>query len=178
MEIAGDLVVKAQDWPGAEELSERMRKVIPPHLLSEKERAEMPEQGPDAAAMQQQMGQAEEMMQMMQENLQKLQQENDSLKRREAIELQKLEIEKQGMVLEEFRAETERIKVYGDLQLKGAANEAQLVTQQMAAEEAEKDREIDLIKTASAENQSREQAQRDAEAQAQSAAQASTPPAE
>lgn len=34
MQVAGDLIVKAQDWPGAEEISERLKKTIPPQLLS------------------------------------------------------------------------------------------------------------------------------------------------
>jgi hypothetical protein len=33
MQIAGDLVVKAQDWPGADELAERLQKTIPPQFL-------------------------------------------------------------------------------------------------------------------------------------------------
>ena len=37
MAIAGDLVAKAQDWPGAEELAERLKKTVPPHLLDEGE---------------------------------------------------------------------------------------------------------------------------------------------
>jgi hypothetical protein len=35
MGIAGDLVVKAQEWPGAEELAERLKKTIPPALLAD-----------------------------------------------------------------------------------------------------------------------------------------------
>lgn len=37
MGIAGDLVAKAQDWPGADKLAERLKKTIPPHLLEEGE---------------------------------------------------------------------------------------------------------------------------------------------
>ena len=37
MGIAGDLVAKAQDWPGADKLAERLKKTIPPHLLGEDE---------------------------------------------------------------------------------------------------------------------------------------------
>jgi hypothetical protein len=37
MGIAGDLVAKAQDWPGADKLAERLKKTIPPHLLAEDE---------------------------------------------------------------------------------------------------------------------------------------------
>lgn len=35
MEIAGDLVVKAQDWPGAEKFAERLKKAIPAQLTAE-----------------------------------------------------------------------------------------------------------------------------------------------
>jgi hypothetical protein len=38
MDIAGDKVVRAMDWPGAEEIAERIAKTIPPDLLDEKER--------------------------------------------------------------------------------------------------------------------------------------------
>ena len=37
MTVAGDLVAKAQDWPGADKLAERLKKTIPPHLLGEDE---------------------------------------------------------------------------------------------------------------------------------------------
>lgn len=37
MGVAGDLIAKAQDWPGADKLAERLKKTIPPHLLGEDE---------------------------------------------------------------------------------------------------------------------------------------------
>ena len=37
MQVAGDLVTKAQDWPEADKLSQRLKKTIPPHLLEEDE---------------------------------------------------------------------------------------------------------------------------------------------
>ncbi len=107
MSIAGDLVAKAQDWPGAQELSERLRKTIPPQLLSEKERSEMGEQGVDPQAMMQQQAQMGEEMAAAQEELGKLQQENLVLKTKHDVEMRKLEID-------EFNAETNRIKVIGD----------------------------------------------------------------
>lgn len=39
MDIAGDKVVKAMDWPGAEEIAERIKKTIPKELLDEEEGA-------------------------------------------------------------------------------------------------------------------------------------------
>lgn len=107
MSIAGDLVAKAQDWPGSEELAERLRKTIPPQLLSDKEKEELGEQGPDMNAIMQEQAQMQEVAQKMAEELEKLQQENLVLKTKAEIEARRLEIE-------EFRAETERIKVMGD----------------------------------------------------------------
>ena len=40
MGIAGDLVAKAQDWPGSDKLAERLKKTIPPQFLSEEEQEE------------------------------------------------------------------------------------------------------------------------------------------
>lgn len=107
MEVAGDLVAKAQDWPGAEELSERLRKLIPPHLLSEKERAEMGDTGVNMQQIMQQQAQMQEQMAAGLQELQKLKEENLTLKTKAEIEARKLEIE-------EFKAETDRIKVIGE----------------------------------------------------------------
>lgn len=106
MEIAGDLVAKAQDWPGAEELADRLRKTIPPQLLNEKERAEM-EDAPDIQGMMQQQAQMQEEMQKGMQELEKLREENLLLKTKHDTEMRKLEID-------EFKAETDRIKVLGD----------------------------------------------------------------
>jgi hypothetical protein len=102
MQIAGDLVVKAQDWPGAEELSERLRKTVPPQFLSDKEKAEMGPGGPDMQAIMQQQAMAQEGLQNAQAELDKLQKENLTLK-------VKAEIEAKKIVIDEFRAETERL---------------------------------------------------------------------
>jgi len=91
MEIAGDLVVKAQDWPGADELSERLQKTVPPQFLNEEDREK---QGPPPITPQQ----AQEMQLM----LQQLQQENQELKMDKTLEFKKLEIQS-------YEAETKRI---------------------------------------------------------------------
>lgn len=108
MQIAGDLVVKAQDWPGAQELAERLVKTIPPQLLSDKERTEMGEQVPDMNQIMQQQAQAQEQMQQAMQELDKLQKENLSLKVKADIEAKKVEID-------HFKAETDRLKVLADI---------------------------------------------------------------
>lgn len=93
MQIAGDLVVKAQDWPGAEELSERLKKTIPPEFLDEDEAQDrmIP-----AAMVQQQAAEAQEV-------IQKLSMENQALKADKTIDFKKLEIDA-------YNAETKRIQ--------------------------------------------------------------------
>jgi hypothetical protein len=107
MQVAGDLVVKAQDWPGAEELSDRLRKTIPPQFLSDKEKAEGGDQ-PDVQGMMAQQAAVQEEMQKAMQELQKLQQENQTLKIKADIEAKKLEIES-------FKAETDRLIAYADI---------------------------------------------------------------
>jgi Phage P22-like portal protein len=92
MQIAGDLVVKAQDWPGAEELSERIQKTIPQQFLTPEEQAKSG--GPPPVSPQ--------MVQQAQQLIQQLQAENASLKQDKTIEFKKLEIES-------YNAETKRI---------------------------------------------------------------------
>jgi hypothetical protein len=120
MQVAGDLVAKAQDWPGAEELSERLRKTIPPQLLSDKEKQEMGDQGPDMQQIMQQAAQQQEAIKQGAQELQKLQQENLILKTKHDVEMRKL-------VIEEFKAETDRITAYGQF----AAKDKEFELQQM-----------------------------------------------
>ena len=92
MAVAGDLVAKAQDWPGADELAERLKKTIPPALLDEKDGGPPPV----PAAQVQQMQQQAQMM------IQQLQQENNMLKTDKTLEFKKLE-------LMSYDSETKRI---------------------------------------------------------------------
>lgn len=84
--IAGDLIVKAQDWPGAEKLAERLKRSIDPKLLSD-------QPSPELAQAQQQMQEMDQQMQQMKKMLDNVQQ---------SFEQQDLEIKK-------FEAETKRI---------------------------------------------------------------------
>ena len=93
MQIAGDLVVKAQDWPGAEELAERLQKTVPPQFLSPEQQQE--NGGPPPIP--------PEVVQHMQQLLQQLQQENQALKADKTIDFKKLEIQS-------YDAETKRIQ--------------------------------------------------------------------
>jgi hypothetical protein len=176
MGVAGDLVVKAQDWPGAEELADRLIKTIPPALLSDKEKQEVGNQ-PDMNAIMQQQAQQGEQLQNAMKELQKLQQENLMLKTKAAAEEQKAEIEK-------FKAETDRLVAYADI-IK-AGDEANLRQLEIQAEQADSihGRIMDvanMAKDTEQFNQQQELAnrQQDAdEAQASSDEKASTQPSE
>lgn len=134
MQVAGDLIAKAQDWPGAEELADRLRKTIPPQLLSPKEQQEMAEDGQpvmDPAVMQQ--------VAAMQEQAQQVMQELEQLKQRNLILETKAEVEAKRLEIEEFKAETDRIKVIGDF----AKADEEFKIREFEAQEESRFREIE-----------------------------------
>jgi hypothetical protein len=140
MQIAGDLVVKAQDWPGSEELAERLVKTIPPQLLSDKEKAELGDQGPNAQQMMQQQAQLQEAVQQMGQQLQKMEMENIALKTKHDIEMRRLSIQ-------EFQAETDRLTAYAQFAAKDKEFELRQLEhesdQAMAEEELEHQKNVD-----------------------------------
>lgn len=85
MQIAGDLIVKNQDWPGAQEIADRLKKTIPPQLLDP---ADMSPEEQAAAQQQQQQGQGAQAVQMAE--MAKQSQHADSLRQ---IELAQKEAE-------------------------------------------------------------------------------------
>lgn len=164
MGVAGDLVIKAQDWPGAEELSERLLKTIPPQLLSEKERAEMGAQAPDMQAIMQQQAAVQEQMQKAMQELEQLKMENHSLKVKAEVEAKKLEIER-------FKAETDRLEAYAAV-LK-VQDEQALKRHEMAAHEHERSHSetmdvIDRVQSAYYKDADRKAAEAKAQTQASS----------
>ena len=92
IQIAGDIIAKAQDWPGADKLAERLRKTIPPQYLEDEEGGG---------------GMSPEQMAQMQMELQTITQEFEQLKLDRSIENEKLEVEK-------YNAETQRIRALSD----------------------------------------------------------------
>jgi len=95
LQVAGDLVAKAQDWPGADDLAERLKKTIPQQFLDPDE-----QQGPDPQLQQMQMAMAA------------LQQENETLKTDRDIDYKKL-------MLDLYNAETQRIRALSDNEVDG-----------------------------------------------------------
>lgn len=93
MEIAGDLVVKAQDWPGAEKFAERLKKAMPPQLTEDDENG----MNPQVAAQ----------VQQLQAALQAAAMEIEQLKSERELDEEKLRIDW-------FKAITDRLEALSD----------------------------------------------------------------
>ena len=93
--IAGDLFVKNLDWPGAEELSKRLAKIVPPELRDDQdETPEMAQAKQVIQGLQQQMGQMQGIIENIGKSMEYQTVSNEHMKNEVAI----------------YKAETERIK--------------------------------------------------------------------
>lgn len=102
LEVAGDLVAKAQDWPGADDLAERLKKTIPQQFLDKEDQI-----GPDPQ------------LQQLQMEIQALMQENQMLKTDKSIEIEKLQIEHYNAETQRIRALSDNMVDGNDIELKG-----------------------------------------------------------
>lgn len=153
LQVAGDLVAKAQDWPGAEDLAERLKKTIPQQFLDPDER-----QQPDPQ------------IQQMQMQMAALSQENQQLKLDKSLDFKKL-------LIDFYNAETQRIRALSDNEVDGNQLELdgiktildtgfQLHSSDLAQQDQAHSQSMDMRQQDQSEEQD-EQAQ--AQAQAQSA---------
>lgn len=108
MQVASDLIVKAQDWPGAEELSERLRKTIPPQLLT-------PEEQQEAGVQPQGQMVTPEMM----DEVAKMQEELQKLKQQAAEQSIMLKNKEEENEIAWYKAKTDRIKALSDNEVDG-----------------------------------------------------------
>lgn len=126
MQIAGDLIVKAQDWPGADKLAERLKKSIPPQLLGEDEEGGQPQVDP--AQLQAMAAQAEQAMQQMAEEIKTLKAGHD-------IDMMKVRID-------DYNAKTARIKALSDHEVDNNDMSLKAIQAILGHEASEKDREV------------------------------------
>jgi hypothetical protein len=111
--LIGDLIAKAQDWPGADEIAKRLQAMLPPQLQG---------QNPEVAQLQQQIQQGQAQLQEMSAQLQAMQSQVKDKQAANMIEASKVEIDR-------MNAETQRIKVLTDAQLKQDTLEVDKMTQ-------------------------------------------------
>ena len=102
-QAAGDLFAKNLDWPGADELAERLKKMVPPQLRDEDDQAQ-PQENPQQTAMIQQLDQTIQQMSAHVEELEQAAQSKQADALKASNEAKKLEIE-------EYKAQTERMNV-------------------------------------------------------------------
>jgi hypothetical protein len=145
MQMAGDLVVRSQDWPDAEQLADRLRKSLPPELAEDEEGGE-PQIPPQLKAQiqqgmqqyEQQLAQAQQMIQGLQQQLGEASaaaQEGQAAAKDKsgdhALKGQELQFKGQELELKAFEAETKR----QELELK--AQEIQSRIEQIQADTAQ-----------------------------------------
>lgn len=109
-EVAGDLIVKNMDWPGADEIAKRLKKAIGPLSQDEEEQEPMVQtpQGPIPAS---QAGQ------MLAQLMQQVEGMGQALERADVAEQEAKAAKAQ---VDQFRAETERLKAADQAKLTDA----------------------------------------------------------
>jgi len=95
-QVAGDLFVKNMDWPGAQEMSERLRKTIDPKILADDDKS------PELQAAEKQIEEMGGMLQQMQGALKNVEQ---------SIEAQQLRNDQFLAQVKAYDAETKRIGI-------------------------------------------------------------------
>lgn len=110
-EVAGDLIAKAMDWPGADDIAERLKKMLPPGIADDEE------DDPQAqiAQMMQQMQQMEQQNQEMQAELEKVDQakieaqqaETDRKQAETQSSLMMEKVQREGAELENLKKQIE-----------------------------------------------------------------------
>ncbi len=93
-QVAGDLFIKNMDWPGAQEMAERFKKILDPKVLSEGD------QSPEMMAAQQQIEMMTQELNRVTDILQNIQ---------DSAEQQKVEIDRYKSEIDAYNAETKRI---------------------------------------------------------------------
>ena len=115
MQIAGDLLFKYADFPGAKALSERLKKTIDPNILNE-------ELEPQAMALQMQNQQLEQNIQILQGQISDLQEKLDNKQAELEIKAQAEkfddEADKRKHQIEVAKLQLEEQKITGELQMK------------------------------------------------------------
>lgn len=106
MQVAGDLLVKNLDWPGADDIAARMKAMLPPQLQG---------QSPQVMQMQQQMQHMDQMakqaVSQLNQQLQQLQQDLMAAKSKEQQSALDAQIQAKKLEIDEYNAVTNRMKV-------------------------------------------------------------------
>jgi hypothetical protein len=104
--LVGDIFIKSQDWPGADEMSKRIKLLLPPQVQQgdEDEDSAAPQIPPQV---QQQLQMMQQQLQEGAQIVQQLHAENEQLKQQSALKAQELQVKSQESVA---KVEAEKIK--------------------------------------------------------------------
>jgi len=140
IDVIGDLLVKSMDWPGATEIAERLRKLLPPGLLEEEGQAGDPKQLEQVA--QQSAQKIAEQAELIQKLVAELTAVNDAVDSKEAELASRERIE----------AEKIRLALVTLLVTNESADDKLLLTQELlVAKSREEARAVSMVNTANKE---------------------------
>lgn len=111
--VIGDLLVKNLDWPGADEIAQRLRALVPANALGKQ--ALPPQVQAQLQQMQQVIQQGGQKLQELTQQLQTATVQLEAEKAQKGIDAQRLDLDQQKANLDEYRAETERMKTQADI---------------------------------------------------------------
>lgn len=113
MSVIGDLLVKNMDWPGADEISERLKLVLPPPVLEAEKNKMMDKMPPEMQqamqAMQQQIEQKDQLMQQASDSIDQLHAELEKLKEGNELKEKEIAIKAADTEIKAYSAETQRM---------------------------------------------------------------------
>lgn len=112
LQVAGDLIVRNMDWPGASEIADRMKVMLPPQIQQTMKAEEDDGQPKVDPQVEQQMNQMADMVEHLTQELQ-------TANAKVGSDEDKLDIER-------FKAQTDRMKVIADIETKSSLTDAQL----------------------------------------------------
>lgn len=102
--LIGDIVAENQDWPGADEIAKRLRKMLPPQLQENPQGADIPPQ------LVQQIEQGKQLIQQLHQALTECQAELQVAKEGHDLEAQKIANEKLSIAIDAYDAQTKRLQ--------------------------------------------------------------------
>lgn len=107
IDVAGDIIMRAADFPMAEQLAERLEKTLPPGLADKDENAEQQVQTPEGPLSIAEAGQAITMLHQQTQQMQQALQDKD--KQGQDIKQQELAIKDKEADTKQYQAETQRM---------------------------------------------------------------------
>ncbi len=92
-QVAGDLMVRNMDWPGAQEIADRLKKSLPPGIADDKDKKQQPIPPQIQAQLQQQGQMIEQMTAKLEEQNKVIDTKSMELESKERIEFAKMEVD-------------------------------------------------------------------------------------